>query len=112
MSDWTARLKSAIAQTEGVGTAITDETPLVSVSSVHPRTLFENSRAVSAVSSVGVVALFENTALSAALVATAMRRCDQFNDNEAAREQMRQDVLATPLHLRADLLDHFTGKTS
>ncbi len=45
--------------------------------------------------------------LSVRLMAAAMRRCDHFNDSDKAREAMRQDVLATPAHLRQDLLDHF-----
>lgn len=44
------------------------------------------------------------------LIAAAMRVCDQHNDSEAAREEMRQDVQGTPPHLQQDLLDHFTGK--
>ncbi len=42
-----------------------------------------------------------------ALIAAAMRACDHFNDGPAAREQMRNDCLATPPHLTADLLAHF-----
>ncbi len=41
------------------------------------------------------------------LLAAAMRCCDHHKDSDAAREQMRLDCLNTPLHLRADLLDHF-----
>ena len=37
-----------------------------------------------------------------------MRACDHHGDDEPARQQMRDEVLATPPHLRADLLDHFT----
>lgn len=40
------------------------------------------------------------------LLDAAMRACDAWNDTALAREQMRQDVLQTPPHLRADLLDH------
>lgn len=47
---------------------------------------------------------------TAALIEAAMRRCDQFKDSEAAREEMRQDCLKLPPHLQQDLLDHFTGK--
>lgn len=54
--------------------------------------------------------LLEAQNLTARLIAAALRRCDEFNDSEAAREEMRQDCLATPPHLRQDLLDHFTGK--
>lgn len=45
--------------------------------------------------------------LTARLIAAAMRRCDEFGDGDAAREEMRADCLATPLHLQQDLLDHF-----
>lgn len=44
---------------------------------------------------------------TAQLVEAAMRCCDYFEDSPAAREQMRQDVIDTPAHLRADLLAHF-----
>lgn len=42
------------------------------------------------------------------LLRAAMRRCDQFGDDEAAREQMRRDCLALPVDLQAELLAHFT----
>jgi hypothetical protein len=41
------------------------------------------------------------------LLDAAMRACDQWQDGPEAREQMRQDVMATPEHLRTDLLNHF-----
>lgn len=44
------------------------------------------------------------------LIAAAMKRCDEFNDNEAARAEMRRDCLELPPRLQADLLSHFTGK--
>ena len=44
------------------------------------------------------------------LIEAAMQVCDRHNDSEAAREEMRQDILSTPPHLQQDLLDHFTGK--
>ena len=46
---------------------------------------------------------------SARLVAAAMKVCDQHNDNAAAREEMRLDCQNTPVHLRAELLGHFTN---
>ena len=92
MTDWTARAKAAFAETEHLPTAKTDES------------------GVSAVSSVGVWAVLENGTLAADLVEAAMLVCDRHGDGEAAREQMRQDCLATPAHLRADLLEHFLGK--
>lgn len=48
--------------------------------------------------------------LAARLMAAAMRRCDQFNDGDKARQDMREQVLETPPHLRQDLLDHFMGR--
>ena len=42
------------------------------------------------------------------LIEAAMKACDHHGDGEAAREEMRLDCLATPQHLRGDLLDHFT----
>ncbi len=51
--------------------------------------------------------LLEAQRLTARLIVAAMRRCDQFNDSAAARQEMRRDVLDTPAHLQADLLAHF-----
>ena len=48
--------------------------------------------------------------LAARLMAAAMRRCDQFNDSDKARQDMREQILETPPHLRQDLLDHFMGR--
>lgn len=42
-----------------------------------------------------------------ALLAAAMRRCDEFKDSEKARQDMREQILETPHHLRQDLLNHF-----
>ena len=47
-------------------------------------------------------------ASTAQLVEAAMRCCDHFGDSPAAREQMRQDAIDTPPHLRADLLHHLS----
>ena len=44
--------------------------------------------------------------LTARLIAAAMRCGDHHFDGPDAREQMRADCLATPAHLRADLLQH------
>lgn len=44
---------------------------------------------------------------TAAVIEAAMRACDHYCDSPEAREEMRRDVLGTPLHLRADLLAHF-----
>lgn len=44
-----------------------------------------------------------------ALLQAAMRRCDHFNDGEKARQDMREQVIETPQHLRKDLLNYFMG---
>ncbi|MDM0077468.1 hypothetical protein QTH90_23885 [Variovorax sp. J2P1-59] len=44
---------------------------------------------------------------TADLLEAAMAVCDYWGDGEEARAEMRADCLATPLHLRADLLEHF-----
>jgi len=54
-----------------------------------------------------VVFLLEVRHTATALIESAMRACDHFNDGPAARQQMRDDCLATPPHLAADLLAHF-----
>ena len=43
------------------------------------------------------------------LIDAAMRVCDRHNDTEAARLEMRDQSLALPPHLQADLLEHFNG---
>ncbi len=59
----------------------------------------------------GLIAyLLESSRITVQLLEAAMRRCDQFSDSEKARQDMREQVLQTPLHLRQDLLDHFLGK--
>jgi len=43
------------------------------------------------------------------LLAAAMRACDHHGDEEHARAEMRAAIHATPPHLHADLLAHFTS---
>lgn len=72
-------------------------------------TLHDSQRALLRENKAAIVALLtESQAITKALLKAAARRCDYFGDGPAAREQMRRDCLATPLHLHADLLDHFT----
>ena len=54
--------------------------------------------------------LVESSRITARLLEAAMRRCDQFNDSDKARQDMREQILETPPHLRQDLLDHFMGR--
>lgn len=107
MSKWLARLKAEISQTPHQPTAKTDEMGVLAVSSVPAGAVYQLRNVVSSVSSVGVVALFENRILAADLMDAAMVACENHGDSDAKRSQMRADVLATPEHLHADLLDHF-----
>lgn len=43
------------------------------------------------------------------LLEAADRVCGYYGDGAQARADMRADVLATPSHLQADLLDHFNS---
>ena len=44
------------------------------------------------------------TPLQAQVLLAARRRCDDMGDSQAARDQMRREVLDTPAELLADLL--------
>lgn len=46
-------------------------------------------------------------ATTADLLRAALLACDHHHDSEAARQAMRDECLALPPHLQADLLDHF-----
>lgn len=50
--------------------------------------------------------LLQASRLTSQALNLAMHACDQWGDSPAAREQMRCDVMATPPHLMADLLEH------
>ena len=66
-----------------------------------------DERGVSAVSSVGVTAIFENCISVEELIEAAMRACDHYGDGPAARQEMVQQCLEVPAHLRAELHQHF-----
>ena len=59
-----------------------------------------------------IACILESARVTAQLLEAAMRRCDQFNDSEKARQDMRVQILETPPHLRMDLLDHFLRQVS
>lgn len=58
----------------------------------------------------GIAESIEARQIAADLVRAAMRVCDRHGDDEAARQAMRDECLALPAHLQADLLDHFEGR--
>lgn len=107
MTRWLARAKAQILPMGTGATDITDESPLVSVSSLPTGAIYRFPDRLSSVSSVGVRAVFENTALASDLIEAAMRVCNAHGDNEAARTEMRQQCMDLPPELQADLLDHF-----
>lgn len=51
--------------------------------------------------------VLESNRATQQLLCAAMRACDHWDDNPAAREQMRLDCLGTPPHLRTELINHF-----
>jgi hypothetical protein len=112
MSNWTQRAKACFSQTGQVCTDETDETPPLSVSSVPTGAIYQFPDRLSSVSSVGVWAVFEKTALAEELIEAAMKRCDQFGDSEAAQAEMAQQVSELSPAMQADLLAHFEQTTS
>lgn len=50
------------------------------------------------------------TPLQAQVLMAARRRCDDMKDTQAAREQMRREVLETPAELLPDLLVALTKR--
>ena len=48
------------------------------------------------------------TPLQAQVLLAARRRCDDMADSQAARDQMKREVLETPAELPADLLTAFS----
>ena len=48
------------------------------------------------------------TPLQAQVLLAARRRCDDMADSQAARDQMKREVLETPAELLADLLTAFS----
>lgn len=112
MIDWTARAKARFSQTPQELPDKTDETCRAVLDKPEDGTAKTDKTGVSSVSSVGVVALFENRMLSADLMEAAMLVCDLHGDDEKAREDMRQDVANTPFEQRADLLEYFRGRAA
>ena len=77
--------------------------------SVRPSSkLHDTQRELLRVNKAEIVALLRDAkATTDALVKVAMRACDHFNDSTADRTDMKRECIATPLHLQADLLNHF-----
>ena len=90
---------------QGFSISLTDNDQLA----VSPAsTLHESQRELLRANKVEIVALLRDAkATTDALVKAAMLACDHFNDSPADRADMKRECIATPLHLQADLLNHF-----
>ena len=95
---------------DGITTKLTQDGKGISVPA--GRLTHEQRAMVLANKSDLIAFLAEAHATTQVLIDAAMRRCDEFGDREAARDEMRQQCLALPPHLQADLLQHFQGKQS
>lgn len=57
-----------------------------------------------------IAQLLAKSRVTVEALTAAMRVSDLYGDDEAAREEMRRDVLATPSNLIPDLLDHLQAQ--
>ena len=123
--NWLAKAKAHFSEMAPTPTDKTDERGVSAVSSVPTGRIYEFpqgvsavssgpsgrvceiSQVVSSVSSVGVTGIFENCIPVEELIAAAMLACDHHGDGEAARQEMVQQCLEVPAHLRAELHQHF-----
>ena len=72
-------------------------------------TLHDSQRELLRANKAAIVALLTDAKTTTdALVKAAMLACDHFSDSRADRDLMRRECQATPAHLQADLLNHFT----
>ena len=90
---------------EGFTVSLVDNVHL----SVRPSSkLHDTQRALLRANKAEIVALLRDAKVTTdALVKAAVRACDHFNDSPANRADMKRECIATPLHLQADLLNHF-----
>ena len=112
MTTWVERAKRHFLQKAQVGAPITPEMAVMGVLGVASRRIPENARGVLGVLVVDDAPIRKekpasDTRLLDSLLAAAMRCCDHYGDDEDARKQMREECLATPPHLQAELLAYF-----
>ena len=107
MIDWMNRAQRKFAEPGATPAAKTDEAPVLSVSSVGMPALIKNEQGFPSVFAVHPALTRDPTTLEADLLDVAMRVCHLLGDGDEARVEMRVDCLATPDHLRAELVDHF-----
>ena len=89
----------------GIEPSVTpDKTGIV----VHAGKLTETQRAAVLGHKPALIArILESARVTTLLLEAAMRRCDQFNDSDKARQDMREQILEIPPHQRQELLDYF-----
>ena len=72
-------------------------------------TLHDTQRELLRANKAEIVTLLRDAkATTDALIKAAMLACDHWHDSPADRADMKRECIATPLHLQADLLNHFT----
>lgn len=107
MTSWLDIARARFQVMDVCAPAKTDEKRVLSVLAVPVSSDKETGVVVSSVLSVSGLATVENTSLIQELMAAAMHCCDVHGDGVQARAQMREEVMATPSELHADLLEHF-----
>ncbi len=107
MTSWLERARALFQVTADGVPDKTDKTLVSSVLSVPSDKETKTEIQASSVFSVQDGALAENKDLLEELMAAAMHCCDVHGDSTQARAQMREEVMATPQELQADLLEHF-----
>ena len=101
MIDWAARLKTVFSHERQNSTAITDETPLSSVSSVPDGRAYGKHDGVSSVSSVPDGHLYEK------LIEAINRCCDVRGDDDRNRDGLIAEAADYATEAQLDLIEHF-----
>lgn len=107
MTSWLERARALFQVTADGEPDKTDKSLLSSVLSVSSSQENKTKEQIFSVLTAQDKAIFECSDRFEELMAAAMHCCDVHNDGPLAREQMREEVTATPLELWADLLVHF-----
>ncbi|WP_342616576.1 hypothetical protein [Rhodoferax sp. GW822-FHT02A01] len=106
MNKWAERAAVHFSRKPQVPTPKTPKSPLMGVMGAGVTSLCVDRGDLMGVLGVPTVDIFK-TEDAMRLVAAAMLACDHFKDSQAAREAMRDEVLATPAEHWPDLIKHF-----
>lgn len=107
MSSWMEKAKAHFSNSSYAHTTKTPKRGISGVSGACSSPFYAKPMGVSVVLGVSSLEKTENCDLLEPLIQAAMKACDYWGDDSLARDQMRQDCMDTPPHLRADLIDHF-----